>query len=229
MKSDDEQFNPPTPAADSAAPGATVQPLAGSNGENTKEPRLDTVANASGKRSVSPRKIEANRRNSRKSTGPRTAAGKKRVSGNATKHGFFSQVLLVPDGKESHGEYNELYLTILKYYQPVGWLEHRWVEIIAVWSWRLRRVLRHESGQIALALAEHVDNLQRSRAADTEEPGAVASSSGPLDAITDHLFLTPDGLEEQMRYEAMINRQLNHAMAQLERLQARRNGENAAI
>lgn len=28
-----------------------------------------------------------------------------------------------------------------------------------------------------------------------------------------------------MRYEAMVNRQLNHAMAELERLQARRNGE----
>jgi hypothetical protein len=229
MKSEDEQFNPPAPAADTADPTATAQPLAGSNGENTKEPRLDTIADASGKRSVSRRKLEANRRNSRKSTGPRTSAGKKRVSRNATKHGFFSQVLLVPEGKESQAEYNELHLAISKYYQPMGWLEQHWVEIIAVWSWRLRRVIRHESGQIARALAEHMDNLQQLRAADADEPGAGASSSSPLDAMTDHLFLNPDGLEEQMRYEAMINRQLNQAIAQLERLQAGRNGENAAI
>jgi hypothetical protein len=29
-----------------------------------------------------------------------------------------------------------------------------------------------------------------------------------------------------LRYEAMINRQLNHAIAELERLQRRRNGES---
>jgi hypothetical protein len=53
---------------------------------------------------------------------------------------------------------------------------------------------------------------------------AGSSSSSLLDAMTDHLFLTSEGLEEQMRYEAMISRQLNHAIAELERLQARRKG-----
>ncbi len=126
-------------------------------------------------------------------------------------------MLLVPGGKESQDEYNELYLTSFKYFQPVGWLQEHLVEIVAVWSWRLRQAIRHETGQIALALAEHADNLQQSRAADAEEPGA-----SPLDAMTDHLFLTTEGLEQQMRYEAMINRQLNHAIADLEKLQADR-------
>ena len=46
-----------------------------------------------------------------------------------------------------------------------------------------------------------------------------------MDAITDHLFLPEkEELEKLLRYEAMINRQLNHAIAELERLQARRNG-----
>ena len=225
MKSDDEQISPPLPAGDTPDPGATAKPVTNTNAGEPMEPRLATAADTSGKRPVSLRKIRANRRNAQKATGPKTAAGKKRVSRNATKHGFFSKVLLVPDGKESHGEYNELYLTISKDYQPVGWLQQRWVEIIAVWSWRLRRVLRRESGQIALALAEHADNLQQSRAADPKEPGAGASSSSPLDAMTDHLFLTSEGLEEQMRYEAMINRQLSHAIAELERLQADRKGE----
>ena len=45
-------------------------------------------------------------------------------------------------------------------------------------------------------------------------------NSPQMDAMTDHLFGTSD--EVQMRYEAMINRQRNHAIAELERLQARR-------
>jgi hypothetical protein len=219
MKSNDEHVNSLQPAVDTLDPDATAKPVASGNREKPTEPQLDAAAYASGKRSVSPRKIQANRRNSRKSTGPKTSAGKKRVSRNATKHGFFSKVLLVPDGKESQDEYNELYLTIFKHYQPVGWLQGR-----SRSSWRLRQAIRHETGQIALALAEHADNLQQSRAADAEEPGAGASNSSPLDAMTDHLFLTTEGLEEQMRYEAMINRQLNHAIADLEKLQADRKG-----
>ena len=54
----------------------------------------------------------------------------------------------------------------------------------------------------------------------------MSALSGPeIDAITDHLFLPPKELYKLLRYEAMINKQLNHAIAELERLQRRRNGE----
>jgi hypothetical protein len=129
-----------------------------------------------------------------------------------------------PDGKQSPREYDDCYAENFKHYQPVGWREERCVETIAVWSWRLRRVIRHESGQIARALAAHTHDLQQSRAAGAEELDAVPSTSPEMDMITDHLFLTSEGLEEQMRYEALINRQLNHALAELERLQERRKG-----
>ena len=146
-----------------------------------------------------------------------------RVSRNALRHGFYSKWLLVQhqDANESQAEYDELNAAIHEHYQPVGWLEERWVETIAVWSWRLRRVIRYETGQIARTLAEHSDDLQRSREADPE-PDSVASSNPEMDAMTDHLFLTSEGLENQMRYEAMINRMLNHAIAELERIQTRR-------
>jgi hypothetical protein len=50
-----------------------------------------------------------------------------------------------------------------------------------------------------------------------------------MDAMTDHLFLPEkDELEKLLRYEAMINRQLNHALAELERVQDRRKGEATA-
>ena len=179
---------------------------------------------------VSLRKLEANRRNSTNSTGPKTAAGKKKVSRNAVRHGFYSKYLLIqhPDGNE--GATNTM-TSMPQFSNTISrWAgrEERCVETIAVWSWRLRRVIRHESGQIARVLAAHTHDLQQSRAADAEELDAAPLTSPEMDMITDHLFLTSEGLEEQMRYEALINRQLNHALAEIERLQERRKGGPAA-
>ncbi len=68
--------------------------------------------------------------------------------------------------------------------------------------------------------------LEQSRADDLVEPDSVPSSSPEMDAMTDHLFLPEkEDLDKLLRYEAMINRQLNHAIAELERVQARRKGE----
>ena len=104
-----------------------------------------------GKSPTSARKIESNRRNSKKSTGPKTEKGKKMVSKNAIRHGFFSKFLLIqhPDGKESQGEYNDFYAEICEHFQPVDFLEELWTDKISVWSWRLRRLIRCESGQMS--------------------------------------------------------------------------------
>jgi hypothetical protein len=177
---------------------------------------------------VSLRKIEANRRNSTNSTGPKTAAGKKRVSRNAVRHGFFSKFLLIQhrDGKESQDEFDDFYTGVCKHYQPVGWLEELWAEKIAVWSWRLRRLIRCEAGQIDRALSGHSYELQQSRADDRADPDSASSRDPETDALTDHLFLPgKEDLDKLLRYEAMINRQLNHAIVELERVQARRKGE----
>src|ERR1019366_1057470 len=194
---------------------------------NERDRGRDEIAvEASGRRPVSARKIEANRRNSRKSTGPTTAAGKKRVSKNAIRHGFYSKCLLVQhrDGREDRSEYDVHYLGIRRHYQPVGWLEESRVEEIAVLSWRLRRLLRWESGMTARALATNSYNLQESKTSSLEEPEAVPSSSPEMDAITDHLLLpSNEELDKLVRYEALLNRQLNHAIAELERLQTRKN------
>jgi len=73
---------------------------------------------------------------------------------------------------------------------------------------------------------EHSYDLQQSRADDLAEPDSVPSSSPEIDAMTDHLFLPEtEELDKLLRYEAMIDRQLNHAMGELERVQARRKGE----
>jgi hypothetical protein len=110
-------------------------------------------------------------------------------------------------------------------YQPVGFLEELWTEKIAAWSWRLRRLIRCESGQIARALAGHSCELQQSRADDLAEPESTPSRNPEMDALTDHLFLPEkEELDKLLRYEALITRQLNHAISELERLQERRKG-----
>jgi hypothetical protein len=196
--------------------------------QKTQRPTA-TTAGVGKKPPASSRKIEANRRNALKSTGPRTQMGKKTVAKNALKHGFFSKWVLIPhpDGKEDPTEYQDFYAALREHYQPLDFLEELWVDKIACWSWRLRRLLRCESGQIARALAEHSYEIKHKlSAAASGELELLALSSPEIDAITDHLFLPPkEELDKLLRYEAMINKQLNHAIAELERLQRRRNGE----
>ena len=203
-------------------------PPVNNNGNQTKEthqPLTPVGTEIDRKFATSSAKVAANRKNALKSTGPTTPQGKRRVAQNALRHGFFSQCLLVkhPDGKEDEGEYAAFYAALRKHYEPMDWLEELWVEKIAVWSWRLRRLIRCESGQISKALADHGYEIQQSKAADSENPGIAPPSNAEIDAMTDHLFLpSNEDLERLLRYEAMISRQLNHAIAELERLQARR-------
>lgn len=96
------------------------------------------------------KQIEANRKNALVSTGPVTPEGKALVSQNAVKHGIFANDLLITagDGKEDEQEYRELLDGLISSLNPFGQLECLLVEKIAVDYWRLRRVLRFETGSI---------------------------------------------------------------------------------
>ena len=231
MKNDSPEVSPrqkKPQAQDSVMSGGWSGNNNGHEANERSRVRNEVKGEASGEPTVSLRKVESNRRNSQKSTGPKTATGKKRVSRNAIKHGFYSKWLLVnhQDGEESQAEYDELYASIVEDYPPVGWHEESLVGKIAAWSWRLRRAIRYESGLITRALAEHSYELRQSQADDLAEPESAPSRNPEIDAMTDHLFLPgKEELDKSMRYEAMINRELNHAIGEIERVQARRKGE----
>jgi hypothetical protein len=231
MKKDNPEVNPRHEKSQAQDSGTSRRSSGNINGHEKKEGsrvRNEVRAEVTGKPIVSLRKVESNRRNSLKSTGPKTAMGKERVVKNAVRHGFFSKFLLIqhPDGKESPGEYDDLYAGVCKHYQPVRWLEEFWVNKTAVCSWRLRRLIRCESGQIDRALAQHRYELQQSKTDDLADPEFAPLSSPEMDAMTDHLFLPEkEDLDKLLRFESMINRQPNHAIAELERVQARRKGE----
>ncbi len=96
------------------------------------------------------KQIEANKQNALVSTGPVTAEGKALVAQNAVKHGIFARDLIITsgDGKEDEQEYRELLDGLIMSLNPKGQMEYMLVEKIAVDYWRLRRVLRFESGSI---------------------------------------------------------------------------------
>lgn len=96
------------------------------------------------------KQIKANKQNALVSTGPVTDEGKTLVSQNAVKHGIFSRDLVIPngDGKEDAQEYRELLDGLIISLSPSGQMESLLVEKITVDFWRLRRILRFETGSI---------------------------------------------------------------------------------
>ena len=100
------------------------------------------------------KQIEANKQNALVSTGPVTPEGKAVVAQNAVKHGIFVKDLIITtgDGKEDAQEYRELLDGLITSLNPSGQMECLLVEKISVDYWRLRRVLRFESGSIRKVL-----------------------------------------------------------------------------
>jgi hypothetical protein len=99
-------------------------------------------------------RIEANQRNAQLSTGPRTADGKAAVARNATRHGIFAAVPVLP------GECPEAWEThragVVDSLAPVGLLEVNLAARAALLLWRLQRLARYEAETTASEM-ENVD------------------------------------------------------------------------
>jgi hypothetical protein len=92
-------------------------------------------------------KIEANRRNGELSTGPRTVEGKAVVARNATKHGIFASVPVIPG--ESPEAWEAHRAGVIDSLAPVGLLEVNIAERAALLLWRLQRLARYEVETVA--------------------------------------------------------------------------------
>lgn len=93
---------------------------------------------------------QANQKNAIASTGAITEKGKEIVSKNAIKHGIFSNTLILnsQEHQENEEEYQNLLTALMNSLSPQNQMEHLLVEKICVDFWRLRRVLKFESGSI---------------------------------------------------------------------------------
>ena len=106
--------------------------------------------------STSEKQVAANRRNALRSTGPRTLRGKAVASRNSLRFGVLADAVVVRGQavKESPQEYEELCRELQESLAPAGLLEEMLTGQIAAVAWRLRRVRKAESGEIALSVDE---------------------------------------------------------------------------
>ena len=113
---------------------------------------------------ISEKQEQANIRNAQLSTGPSSPEGKAVVSRNAVKHGIFAKDLVINagDGREDALEYQELLTDLKSDLAPVGRMEMMLVEKIAVNYWRLRRLVRYETGEIRERLDDFRESALRS-------------------------------------------------------------------
>lgn len=95
-------------------------------------------------------KIEANRRNGQLSTGPQTVEGKAAVARNATKHGIFAAVPVIPGEDPAAWEAHRA--GVVASLAPVGLLEVNLAERAGLLLWRLQRLARYEAETVAAAM-----------------------------------------------------------------------------
>jgi len=195
------------------------------------------------------KQIAANRRNAQRSTGPTTDAGKAKASRNALKHGILSRWVLVPG--ESEEKLNELSAALRADRQPGGPLEDLLVDDAVALIWRLRRLSRVEAGIFAnyryeQKLETALDPVKEYLEDDEKKLVSTPFMKEKFDkeveqqkqAALDVKQLTPtlgrafvreeEGFGKLSRYEQQIRRELHRTLHELERVQARRRGDNVA-
>ena len=98
-----------------------------------------------------------------KATGPKTELGKERSSRNAIKHGIVFQAILLKG--EPRADFDSLRSDLWETLRPVGRLEELLVDKLASFSWRYRRCLMAETGEIRKQLLD----TNRKRNAQTQD------------------------------------------------------------
>ena len=93
---------------------------------------------------------------------PRTAEGKEVARWNAARHGIRSPAPVVP-GIEAQEDWERHLKGILESLAPEGHLETVLAERVALFSWRLNRVVHYETESIALYQEQAEDDLAQKR------------------------------------------------------------------
>jgi len=158
--------------------------------------------------------IAANRLNAQQSTGPRTARGKAALARNALKHGLTAKTVVLFD--ESKIAFERFHQAQALDFEPRTEGECALVEQIAILAWRLQRASRAEA-----ALVNAEAERRRERLAVDPETSLRVDTSIMFDWLN-------EGMSALTRYESVIARQLDRAIATLEARQVRRRAREAA-
>jgi hypothetical protein len=113
---------------------------------------------------TTPVQVEANRKNAGRSTGPKTPQGKSVSSRNAVRHGFRSELAVLPfeqaDAWERHRD------GVVRSLAPAGTLEEALALRVALCLRRLQRVAVYEAGTATAAVEAVTDEVARHQPGD---------------------------------------------------------------
>jgi hypothetical protein len=177
--------------------------------------------------------------------GPSTPEGKAIVSMNATRHGLRAAALVIP-GVESEHEWESFHEDVIDSLAPDGAVELALASRIAELMWRIRRVPHAERSFIAEE-QRRIDTIEY-RTDMTDAVEAKHPTEIDMKQITPklmcyasalaHLPRVPPAprrlpaeapLQNLIRYEAHLNRQIVHTLHELEALQSRRSGQPSPL
>ncbi len=147
---------------------------------------------------TSPAKLAANRANAQHSTGPKSEAGKAAMAANPMKHGIEARDVVLPS--ESAEVWEAHRAAVVASLNPENYLETVLAERVASALWRLGRVARFESGQVAGEV-------------EFRDPDETARRSRELLVPRDNV------LERATKYEAHLERSLARMLNELRALQ----------
>ncbi len=198
-------------------------------------------------------KVAANRQNAQFSTGPRSAEGRRASSRNSQRHGLLAKEALL--GDEDAAEFRALQDRMYEDLSPVGAVEELLVDRITSLAWRLRRVMRVESGLLEYrrleqdaAIAEarvksytktrwdtiseklakddvEIVDAEKHRSARSVSLDAQSRLLEPIPSLGRWFVADQASLALLSRYEAGFERSFFKALHELQRIQARRQGE----
>jgi len=161
---------------------------------------------------TSQKQIEANRENGKKG-GVKTEEGKAVSKYNAIKHGLLSKEVLLEG--EDEKTLVEMGKKLRKELQPQTELELVLIDRITANVWRLKRVMQIEREMI------NDDRFTENWEGKSEEK--------TLGEALSYDFANNDTYGKLIRYETSIEKGIYKALHELERLQARRNGEKVPL
>ncbi len=153
---------------------------------------------------TSERKSETSRINGAKSRGPITQEGKARSSTNSRRHGLAAAPVLLKSESDEH--FQLLLAGFMDQFQPQTALETDLVEMLAIYRWRLRRILSIEAHLFNMEILDWRNDM------DADFTG--------LETI-DHLAFAfkrlsaGNSLTILLRYEAALTRSYDKALKQL--------------
>jgi hypothetical protein len=167
------------------------------------------------------KQIQSNRNNAQASSGPRTEEGKARVSQNALKHGLLARDAVLPG--EDPAEFEAQLAALEADIQPGDALERELVRQIADAQWRMRRLVRLETGYLAAALDETRRFTAKCRPSELQ-PGY----EGETLLLGTALLNRTQALVHLARYDGHLGRRFDRAIRQIAQLRDAREKRRAA-